>query len=568
MLVGLNIKNFALIQQLSVEFGPGFNILSGETGAGKSILIDTIDYVLGGKFSKDLIRYGEDKTFVEAIFTIENEDIYEILNEFHIEEDEMLVISRETTLSGKSIIKVNGKTVVISQLKRIRERLLDIHGQHQNQNLLNKGMHIVYLDEFNSEKINPLLTRLGELREIYLNYMEKINNLKGNEDRDKLADYIKFQIDDIEKANLKVNEEESLKEEFNLLSNAEKISQSLVNSYGYLNNSNGAISILEALSKVITELSLVEEHSEKIKEKKMQIEEAYYILEDGARDIRDLGAEVYYDENQLANVNERMYEIALYKKKYGDSIGDILNNLENLKGQYDELLNSEEIINKLKLEVNIIEEKMIEVGKKIHSLRVDSAKVLEEKIKNELSYVGLEKAKISISVEHSSILNSRGYDDVQFLISANPGEPLKPLEKVLSGGELSRIMLALKCVFVDKDKIPTLIFDEIDTGISGTIGKRVGEKMYQVSLKHQVLCITHLPQIAALADNYYFVSKKVENQKTFTEIKVLSIDDKIKEIAKIIGGDEVSKVTLENSSEMIKFANIKKEEIKNYIFNT
>lgn len=568
MLVGLNIKNFALIQQLSVEFGSGFNILAGETGAGKSILIDTIDYVLGGKFSKDLIRYGEDKTFVEAIFTVENEEIYEILKEFDIEEDEILVISRETTLSGKSIIKVNGKTVIISQLKRIREKLLDIHGQHQNQNLLNKAMHIVYLDEFNSDKINPLLIKLNKLREIYLSYKEKINNLKGNEDREKLADYIKFQIDDIEKANLKIGEEENLREEFNLLSNAEKISQSLVNSYGYLNNSKGAISILEALSKVISELSVVEEHSEKIREKKSQIEEAYYVLEDAARDIRDLGSEVYYDENQLFKVNERIYEIALYKKKYGDTIEEILNNLEKLKEQYNELINSEEIINNLKAESKIIEEQMIEMGKELHDLRIEASTVLEEKIKDELSYVGLGKARISIKVEHSEDLNSRGYDEVQFLISANPGEPLKPLEKVLSGGELSRIMLALKCVFVDKDKIPTLIFDEIDTGISGAIGKRVGEKMYQVSTKHQVLCITHLPQIAALADNYYYVSKKVENQKTFTEIRILSMDDKIKEIAKMTGGDEISEVTLKNSSEMVRFADIKKEDIKKYIFNT
>lgn len=568
MLVGLNIKNFALIQQLSVEFGAGFNILSGETGAGKSILIDTIDYVLGGKFSKDLIRYGEDKTFVEAIFTIENEEIYDILKEFCIEEDEILVISRETTLSGKSIIKVNGKTVVISQLKRIREKLLDIHGQHQNQNLLNRAMHIIYLDEFNSEEINPLLTKLENLRSVYLGVKEKISILRGNEDREKLTDYIKFQIDDIERANLKIDEEENLKEEFNLLSNAEKISQSLVNSYGYLNNSKDNISILEALSKVISELSLIEEHSEKVREKKSQVEEAFYILEDATREIRDLGSEVYYDESELAKVNERIYEIALYKKKYGDSIKDILNNLEKLKEQYNELINSEEIINKLKNEAKVIEDDMIEIGKLLHNLRVNAARILEVRIKEELSYVGLEKANICINVEHTEILNSRGYDEVQFLISANPGEPLKPLEKVLSGGELSRIMLALKCVFVDKDKIPTLIFDEIDTGISGTIGKRVGEKMYQVSTKHQVLCITHLPQIAALADNYYFVSKKVENQKTFTEIKILSIEDKIKEIAKMTGGDEISEVTLQNSSEMVRFANIKKEEIKNYIFNT
>lgn len=563
MLVELNIKNFALIQELSVEFGAGFNILSGETGAGKSILIDTIDYVLGGKFSKDQIRYGEDKTIVEAIFSIENDEIYEVLEELSIEKDEIIIIRRETTLNGKSIIKVNNRSIVLSQLKKIREKLLDIHGQHQNQNLLNKGTHILYVDEFYQDKIKNLLEEFEELRYKYLENVEKINKLTGNEDTEKLADYIKFQIEDIEKANLKVNEEEDLKDEFNMLSNAEKISNSLVKSYGYLNSSNEGISILEGLSKVISELSLVEDHSDMIKEKKTQIEEAFYNLEEVTREIRDIGSEIQYDEDRLAQINERIYSISLYKKKYGNSIQEILDNLKNLKEKYNELVNSEEIIIKLKEELAILEGKMKIIGNKLHDLRIEAAEILEVNIKKELSYVGLEKAVIKIEVLLTDNMNSRGYDEVQFLVSANPGEPLKPLEKVLSGGELSRIMLALKCVFVDKDKIPTLIFDEIDTGISGAIGKRVGEKMYEVSIKHQVLCITHLPQIAALSDNHYFVSKQVKDGKTFTGIKMLTREDKIREIAKMVGGDEISDVTIENASEMVKFAEIKKEEMKN-----
>ena len=563
MLVELNIKNFALIQELSVEFGAGFNILSGETGAGKSILIDTIDYVLGGKFSKDQIRYGEYKTMVEAVFSIENDEIYEVLDDLSIEKDDMLIIRRETTLNGKSIIKVNNRSIVLSQLKKIREKLLDIHGQHQNQNLLNKGTHILYVDEFYHDKIKDLLNEYEELRHTYIENSEKINELKGNEDREKLADYIKFQIEDIEKANLKVNEEEDLKEEFNMLANAEKISNSLVRAYGYLNSSNEGISILEGLSKVISGLSLVENHSDVIREKKIQIEEAFYNLEDVTREIRDIGSEITYDEDRLAEINERIYSISLYKKKYGNSIKEILDNLKNLKEKYNELINSEEIINKLKEEQQKIESKMKIIGKKLHDLRVEASEILEIKIKEELSYVGLEKAIIKIDVVLTENMNSRGYDEVQFLVSANPGEPLKPLEKVLSGGELSRIMLALKCVFVDKDKIPTLIFDEIDTGISGTIGKRVGEKMYEVSIKHQVLCITHLPQIAALSDSHYFVSKEVLNGKTFTGIRILNKDEKIKEIAKMVGGDEISDVTIENASEMVNFAEIKKKEIKN-----
>ena len=563
MLVVLNIKNFALIQELSVEFGAGFNILSGETGAGKSILIDTIDYVLGGKFSKELIRYGEDKTYVEAIFDMENNEIYTLLNDLNIENDELLVVSRETTISGKSIIKVNGKTIVLSQLKRIREKLLDIHGQHQNQSLLSKGTHILYLDEYNSENISPLLEQFEIVKNRHSQIEDKINELKGNDDREKILDYIKFQIDDIEKAKLKPGEEEDLREQYNILANAEKISSRLINSYNYLNNNPQGNSVLELLPKVISEFSHSEMHLEKIKDKRVQVEEAYYLLEESTRDIRDIANEIYYDENELAAINERIYEISLYKKKYGDSIDEILKFLEKLKNQYDEFINSEEIILNLKKELSVIEKDMSEIGVKLHEFRCMSAKDLEVRIKEELSYVGLEKAIIKIDVNLSEIANNRGYDDVQFLISANPGEPLKPLEKVLSGGELSRIMLALKCVFVDKDKIPTLIFDEIDTGISGAIGKRVGEKMYQVSVKHQVLCITHLPQIAALSDNHYFVSKKVENGKTFTQIRMLNEQDKVCEIAKMIGGDNLSDVAIDNSREMVKLANIKKNEIKN-----
>lgn len=560
MLLQLNIKNFALIRELSVEFGKGFNILSGETGAGKSILIDTIDYVLGGKFSKDLIRYGEEKTFVEAVFSIENPEITNVLAEQGIE-DEILIISRETTLLGKSIIKVNGKSVVLSYLKRIREKLLDIHGQHQNQNLLNKSFHILYLDDFIGEEINKHLKVYDDLRKEQSSIIEKINELNGNADREKLLDYIKFQIDDIEKANLKINEEEDLKEEFDLLSNAEKISLALSKSYAILDSPMEGISVIEGLSKAVNELSLVENHFEKLKDKREKIEESLYNLEEIAREIRDLSSEIYYDEFELEKINSRIYEISLYKKKYGESVEEILNYLKKLKTQYEELVNSEEIINKLNSKRIEIEKEMKNVCEIMHDIRKEYAVNLEEKIKYELNYVGMEKAEIRIDIENSESFNSRGLDDVTFLISTNPGEPLKVLEKVVSGGELSRIMLAMKCVFVDKDKIPTLIFDEIDTGISGTIAKRVGEKMFEVSSKHQVLCITHLPQIAALSDCHYFVSKKVEDGKTYTQIRTLDKYEKIKEIAKMTSGDEVSDVTLENASEMVAFAELKKQEI-------
>lgn len=562
MLIQLNIKNFALIQEITMNFNEGFNILSGETGAGKSILIDAIDYVLGGKFSKSLIRTGEDKTYVEAIFTIENSLLKNVLIELDIEsDDDMLIVSRETHQSGRSLIKVNGKTFLASQLKKIRERLLDIHGQHQNQTLLQRNSHILYLDEFIGKEILNHLEEFSSLKESLLKIENKIKQICGNDDRDKLLDYLKFQIEDIEKGKLKEREEENLKEKFNLLSNAEKISNSLNLSYTLLNGVDGENSIINSISKVIQELSNIENNFEKVKKNRQLIEEAFYTIEEVSRDIRNIAEEVVYDDDALEKINARIYEINQYKKKYGTTIMEVLEYYDKIKVQYNDLINSEKIIEELNLKKQEIIKEMEIVSLKLHELRVNKSTELKENILNELSFVGLEKSTMEISIVREEKFNSRGFDNVCFMISTNPGEPLMPLEKILSGGELSRIMLALKCVFADKDEIATLIFDEIDTGISGVVAKRVGEKMYQVSKNHQVLCITHLPQIAILSDYHYFVSKMVKENKTFTNIRMLTKEEKEYQIGRMLGGDEVTEATLNNVKEMIKIAELKKIEI-------
>ncbi|NFN18683.1 DNA repair protein RecN [Clostridium botulinum] len=562
MLIQLNIKNFALIQEITMNFNEGFNILSGETGAGKSILIDAIDYVLGGKFSKSLIRTGENKTYVEAIFTVENSLLKNVLIELDIEsDDDMLIISRETHQSGRSLIKVNGKTFLTSQLKKIREKLLDIHGQHQNQTLLQRNSHILYLDEFIGNEILSYLEEFTFLKNDLLQIENKIQQICGNDDRDKLLDYLKFQIEDIEKGKLKEKEEEYLKEEFNLLSNAEKISTSLNLSYALLNGVDGDNSVINSISKVIQELSNIENNFEKAKKNRQLIEEAFYTIEEVSRDIRNIAEEVVYDDDALEKVNARIYEINQYKKKYGATIAEVLEYYEKMKIQYNDLINSEKIIEELTLKKKEIIKEMEVVALKLHKLRSSKSTELKEKILNELSFVGLEKSTMEINIVREEKFNSRGFDDVCFMISTNPGEPLMPLEKILSGGELSRIMLALKCVFADKDEIATLIFDEIDTGISGGVAKRVGEKMYQVSKNHQVLCITHLPQIAILSDYHYFVSKMVKENKTFTNIRVLTKEEKEYQIGRMLDGDEVTEATLNNVKEMIKIAELKKLEI-------
>ncbi|MBU5225293.1 DNA repair protein RecN [Clostridium senegalense] len=563
MLLQLNIKNFALIEELSIDFENGFNVLSGETGAGKSILIDAINFVLGGKFNKNLIRVGEEKTVVEAIFTIENERIKSTLNMLEVDYDDVLVLTRESFNTGKTIAKANGKTLILSKIKLISESILDIHGQHENQNLLDNSNHIVYVDAFGSENITILLDEYKTLYERLSSIESKIKELKGNNnDREKNMDFIKFQIDEISNINPKIGEDEELQESFSMLSNAEKIEKSLLLSYSMLRNSGEeGYSTIDGLSYVIKELRTIENNKSEIKKIVSALESCYYIIEENIDDIRTIKDNIYYDEKELEFVNGRMYQLGIAKKKYGETIEEILNYKKDLEVRFDELSNFGEIIEKLEKEKTELEKKIGEKAVEIHNIRVLIGKELEKKVKNELDYIGLNKSTFKINIELTENIYSNGMDKVQFNISTNPGQPLQPLEEIVSGGELSRIMLALKTVFVDKDEIPTVIFDEIDTGISGRIAQRVGEKMYLISKNHQVLCVTHLPQIASMADYNYLIAKESTNDKTFTKVRKMDKNEKKYEIARMIGGSEVTKLTLDNSEEMIEMANILKRNI-------
>ncbi len=562
MLLQLSIKNFALIEELALDLNEGFTILSGETGAGKSILIDAINYVLGSKFNRDLIRTGKEKTYVEAICSIEsNDQVKDVLDFYEIEYEDILIISRETFKNGKSVIKVNGKAIILSNLRKISEKLIDIHGQHSNQNLLNKENHIDYLDAFGSSSLEENLKiykdNFLELKKI----KDKILELGENEENKKLLDYIKYQIDEIENANLEIGEEESLTSRYNILSNYEKIKNSLGKSYSILDSSANENSVLDALDSVTREMVSIERHSNKVKDINEKINNIYYELQDLTRDIKLLLDDSYYDENELEGINSRMYKISLLKKKYGSSIEEILKYKEDLVKRYDEIINSEKIILELKNKLRIIEDKLDKICKNIHEKRVKIALIIEKKIQKELEYVGLGKCKFKISIEKDIKFNQKGKDLVQFMISTNPGDPIKPMEKIVSGGELSRIMLSLKTVFIDKDKIPTIIFDEIDTGISGRIAQCVAEKMYEISNTHQVFCITHLPQIASMSDNHYVVKKHIKNEKTFTIIERINEEKKVEEIAKMLGGVKLTENTLTNAREIIELANKKKNII-------
>ena len=562
MLLQLNIMNFALIEKLSINFEGGFNVLSGETGAGKSILIDAINYVLGGKFNKNLIRTGENKTYVEAIFSIDNKNNENVFNEMEIDYEDTIFISRETFQSGKSIAKINGKSLLLSKVKYISKTLLDIHGQRDNFNLLDKANHISYLDSFGFDEINKVFMLYNEKYIRMTIIKNRISKLLGNEgDREKRIDFLNYQMEEIKSANLKIDEDKELIEKCAIITNSEKLEKHLSKSYNVLYTSDEEnVSVFDNLTIAIKELRTIENHMEKIKIITDSLEESYYNIEENITDLRNLKETIYYDESELEYTNSRIQLINTCKKKYGSTIQEVLDYREKIELECEELINSAEIILLLKKEKTELQCEMKIIGDELHKIRCGTAKELGEKIKDELNYIGLEKSKFYIEVKLENEFYENGCDSVQFCISTNPGEPLNPLEDIVSGGELSRIMLALKTVFVDKDEIPTVIFDEIDTGISGRIAQCVAEKMYLISLKHQIFCVTHLPQIASMADTNYLISKNVINDKTYTSVIKMNVLEKQEEIARMIGGTQITKLTLENSKEMINMANKQKNK--------
>lgn len=561
MLLQLNIINFALIENLSINFDKGFNVFSGETGSGKSIFIDAINYVVGSKFTRDIIRNGAERTFVEAVFIIENPKTEEFLKDMGIEYEDLVIISRETLQNGKSMAKINGRTLPISSIKAIASTLIDIHGQHQNQGLLESSNHLLYLDYYGGNEIKELI---AEYKSEYIKLKEiddKLTSLKGYDgEREKLIDFYNYQIEELKKSNLKLGEDLELEERFSILSNAEKINMVLSSSYEILHNgSETSISIYDSIGSIIRELKSIEKHSDKIKSTSDKLEEVYYNLEENIEEIRNLKESIIFDEEELENINSRIYQISLLKKKYGKTIEEILEYKSKIETKYEELINSAQIIQKLELEKDNIHKKIIDNANKLNKKRKEISIELEKRVKDELNYIGLEKSIFKIEVNLTDIYCENGMDKVQFLISTNPGEPLKPLEKIVSGGELSRIMLALKTVFIDKDRTPTVIFDEIDTGISGRIAQSVSEKMFLISTSHQVFCVTHLPQIACMSDVHYLIKKEIKNNNTFTIIDKISLQAKEYEIARLTSGAEVTKLTLEHAKEMISKADSKRK---------
>ena len=548
MLSYVHIKNLGIIDEITINFEKGLNILTGETGAGKSLIINAIHMILGNKMSKDFIRTGADKAVAEALFFIEDEMLRERLVAIGYEEDE-LVIYRELLPNGRSVTKINGKLVTLSELRALGELLIDLHGQHDNQSLLNPKNHLELLDNFAGEKLVKQLNEYKKLYETRKKIKEKMEQLGGEpEKRIRSMEFLKFQIDEIEEASLSLGEEEELLRKRNLFMNSEKIIKVLGACHEGLSGDSGVLSRLEKMMSGLSEISAVEE---KYREYEEKINEIYYLTEDISSLLGREADNVYVDEEEMNGVTDRLDLIFKLKKKYGADIETILNTLDEFKKEYSELLASEEILDGLVKDLEITEAKMRECAKNLSKLRHDAGKRLEIGLTEVLTQLEMPKSRFEISIESSEHFSETGTDVVEFLFSSNLGETVKPLAKIASGGEISRIMLSLKNVLLNADIIPVMVFDEIDVGISGKAGFAVAEKMHEIAKDKQVICVTHLASIAAYADCHFYICKENAEDRTITKLRQLMLEERINEVARIISGGNVTEASLAHARELI-----------------
>ncbi len=537
MISTLHIKNIGIIEDLNIDLNKGLNVLTGETGAGKTLIIDSLEIISGGRFSKDMIRRGASNSFVEiCMYVPESEKA----------EDGNIIVSREITSSGKNMCKINGRMVTVNELREFMKEFIEIHGQNDNQNLLDSKKHLSYLDSYSGEKI-------ASLKEEYINYYSEYKNilkeLKDNlgdeKEKQRKIDLLQYQINEIEEADLKLNEEDELEEQRRVMQNSEKISDSL-NTANNLIEENG----IDNISMAIRALEKIETIDKKYEEASSSLKNIYYELQEIARDISSYKDDTYFDEEERNNVEERVDLIHSLKRKYGNTIEEILQYKDEIKEELEKIENLEEYNMKLRKRRDELTEKLNLLAKKMHEIRITSSNKLVSDINKELEDLEMKNAKINIKVDYvEDDFFKEGKDIVKFYIITNVGEDEKELSKIASGGEMSRIMLAIKKVLAEFDNTDVLIFDEIDTGISGKAANSVANKLKAISKKHQVLCISHLPNIAAMADYNYFISKNIIEDRTKTQIKLLKETEVIEEIARISSG-EVNEVTLKYAREL------------------
>ena len=553
MLQNLHVKNLALIDEIEVEFADGLNIMTGETGAGKSIILGSVNLALGGRYSKDILRQGADFGLVELSFLVENQQQVRKLKELDIYPEEGVVLLSRRLMAGRSVSRINGETVQIGLLKEAAQILIDIHGQHEHQSLLYKKNHLGIVDAFAREEAADARKKV---REAYKEYKacekEMKENLSDEAQRAKELSFLQFEAKEIRDADLKPGEDEDLELLYRRMANSREIVESVNEAYIYTSEGNENAS--ESLSRAIHAISGIADYDETASNLYDQLVEIDSLLNDFNRELAAYGNECEFSEEDFRETENRLNEINHLKTKYGHTIEEILRYCAQQEKRIQLLEDYDQYLEELKARYAAAKEKMKRQGKALSALRKKQAKALEKAIEDGLRDLNFENVQFQIQFTETKDYTAEGIDEAEFMISLNPGQPLKPLANVASGGELSRIMLAIKSVMAKRDEIETLIFDEIDVGISGRTAQKVSEKMAVIGRGHQVICITHLAQIAAMADHHFLIEKATQSGDTKTEIRKLSEQESVKELARILGGAKITDTVLKSAVEMKELA--------------
>ena len=555
MILEMYMKNCALIEESRLTINSGLNILTGETGAGKSIIIEALGLCLGEKYDRSFLRKGTDKGVCEILVSSKSSNLKEVLDKYDIDyDDDEIIITRVIYSDGKSVARINGRTVEVSILKEVACTIVDLHSQHQNQVLLNKDTHIRFLDLFGEKDIQKLKANYKESYNEFNKIKKELNDLTENKDDMEIQreiDLIKFQINEIDAANLNPEEYEDLKSQRELCRNSEKIYNNLSLSYEKLYEGN--INAVDLIGMASKELSDISSYDKNISEYSENIERIMYELQDISREIRDYKENISFNPYEMEEIEQRIDQINNLRRKYGNSIKDIFEYRQKIQNRLDEILNRDEKVVALKAELEKLESVLYDKAKEVSKARKKVAVDLQDVLIEELHSLNMKNVVFEVSFREIPF-NQNGCDDVEFMASFNLGEDIKPIYKVASGGEMSRFMLAFKTILADIDEIDTLVFDEIDTGISGIAAQIVGEKLSKIGKKKQVMCITHLPQIAANGHTHYRIEKNTSNNRTYTNIKELTFDERIDEIARLIAGNNITEKTIEHAHEIIELA--------------
>lgn len=551
MLLEISIKNFAIIEEISLTFENGMTVLTGETGAGKSIIIDAMNLMLGARASLDVIRHGANKAEIEGLFSVgENPALTQILEENGIDVTEELIIRRDILQNGRSIGRINGQMVNLTTLRAVGQYLVDIHGQHDQEELMKPNMHIRMLDEFGNEQFADVKKHYQELFESYRQLRKRVVTKQKNEQEHKARiEMLEFQIAEIEAAALKAGEDQVLNQKRDKLLNHKNIADTLTNAYVMLDDEE--FSSLSNIRSAMNDLMTLEEFDADYKEMSANVSEAYYILEEVTKHLGDVIDDLDFDAGSLQQIELRLEVIYSITRKYGGSVDDVLEYYDNITKEYNLLTGSDESSDDMEKALKRLEKRLIVAAEKLSQERHSLAKDLEAEIKQELADLYMEKADFQVQFTKGKF-NRDGNEAVEFYISTNPGEGFKPLVKVASGGEISRLMLAIKSAFSRKEDKTSIVFDEVDTGVSGRVAQAIAQKIYKIGSNGQVLAISHLPQVIAIADYQFFIEKRSDENTTVSTVRLLTEEERVEEIAKMLAGSDITEMAREQARELLK----------------